>query len=59
MIEYNNVYLLFLFFNRFNYVYVSEGGMSKYLVMFKVNIWFFLLDFFILGKYYNDNVILL
>lgn len=39
--------------------YVSEGGLSKYLVMFKVNIWFFLLDFFILSKYYNDNVILL
>lgn len=37
----------------------SEGGMSKYLVMFKVNIWFSPLDFPTSGKYYNDNVILL
>lgn len=39
--------------------HASEGGMSKYLVMFKVNIWFSLLDFPTSGKYYNDNVILL
>lgn len=37
----------------------AKGGMSKYLVMFKVNIWFSLLDIPTLGKYYNDNVILL
>lgn len=37
----------------------AKGGMSKYLVMFKVNIWFSLLDFPTSGKYYKDNVILL
>lgn len=57
MTEHKNVYPPYPPFNRFNHV--SCQRMSKYLVMFKVNIWFSLLDFPTSGKYYNDNVILL